>query len=387
MRARLTGIIGALIAAVVLVFIMEGSARASANYSSATIPSSLYFQAITASPTGLVLSGTATLDGDRGVACLSAKVNPTTLGLSGLVEPLCSDTPLLTGQSVAVVQTEARTMVESVRIAHMTPSGQLHIGPVVVTYTRLSDTRLETARTSGSLWLYAPNTPSGARALRISESTGQVLQDTRVSPAMDRPVIAANKNGLFLAPSSNSGFLGAGLKANENGIIYHVGIGSQNVQIFDPWSGTSMFPGYISWMSGSSTSLFADICKRQVGTACVITRFDGTNPKPVFQVSDHRLTTYSVVGDISQGFYGVATPGYTSSQASATVKVVHIDPSNGAISTIAEVPLPKFWQGFGPGSWKLAALFKNSLYLLAPPSGTGANLPGALYRIPLPGGQ
>ena len=146
-----------------------------------------------------------------------------------------------------------------------------------------------------------------------------------------------------------------------------------------------MFPGYVSWMSGSGTSLFADICKRSVRTACVITRFDGTDPKPVFQVSDLRLTTYSVVGDVSRGFYGVVAPGYNSSQGSVTVRVIHIDPSSGSISTIAEVPLPKFWRGFGPGSRKVAAVFGNALYLLAPPSGTGANLPGALYRIPLTG--
>lgn len=382
----MAGIIGAFAMVTVLVLAMGRSAKASTTFSSVAIPSSLYFQAIAATPSNLVLSGTATLDGDRGVACLTAKVNPATLRLSGIVEPQCSDTPLLTGRSVAVAQTEARNMVESVRIAHLTPSGELHIGPVILTYTVLSDTHLETARSSGSLWLYAPDTPSGARVLRISESTGQVLQDSPLSPAMDRPIIAANSNGLYLAPAPNSGFLGSGLKANENGIIYYVGIGSQKVQILDSWSGTSLFPGYVSWMSGSGTSLFADICKRQAGTACAITRFDGTNPKPVFQVSDHGLTTFSVVGDISHGFYGVVKPGYTSSQPTVTARIIHIDPASGSISTIAEVPLPKFWQGFGPGSWKEVAVFKNSLYLLAPPSSTGSSLSGALYRIPLTGG-
>lgn len=384
MRVVRVGEWRAFVAAAFLVLIPGGWIQASTSYSSTRVPPSLDFGSVSSSPSGLILSGSATLDGDRGVACLKAKVNPTTLALSGLVEPLCSDTPLLTGHSVAVVQSEAKTMVASVRIVKLTQSGELHIGPVVLTYTVLSDTHLEAVRTSGSLWLYAPNTPSGARALRISESTGKVLQDTPVFPAMDRPVIAANKNGLYLAPASNSGFLGSGLTAKENGIIYHVGIGSQHVQIFDAWSGTSLFPGFISWMAGSGSSLFADICQRPVGTGCVITRFDGTDPKPVFQVSDHRLTTYSVVGDISQGFYGVVTPGYGSGMGVVTGRVVHIDPSNGKISTIAEIPLAKFWQGFSPYS-RQAALYGKALYLLVPPGTSSADLPGTLYRIPLSG--
>lgn len=384
MRGLRVGASRAFVAAAFLVLIPGGWVQTSTSYSSAAIPPSLNFGDVSSSPSGLVLSGSATLDGDLGVACLSAKVNPTTLALSGPVEPLCTDTPLLTGHSVAVVQREARTMVASVRIANLTPSRELHIGPVVLTYTVLSDTHLETVRTSGSLWLYAPNTPGGARALRISESTGKVLQDTSVSPAMDRPVIAANKNGLYLAPAFNSGFLGSGLTPNESGIIYHVGIGSQHVQIFDAWPHATRFPGFISWMAGSGSSLIADICQWPVGTSCMITRFDGTDSKPVFQLSDHHLTTYSIVGDISRGFYGVNPPNYGSSQASVTGRVIHIDPSNGMISTIAQIPLPNGWQGFGPYS-REAALYRKSLYLLVPPRSNSADLPGILYRIPLEG--
>ena len=86
---------------------------ASTAYSSTTVPVNLDFSAIAASIWGLVLSGTATLNGDQGVACLRAKVNPTTLALSGIVEPLC-DTPRLIEEPVAAVQAEARTMVATV---------------------------------------------------------------------------------------------------------------------------------------------------------------------------------------------------------------------------------------------------------------------------------
>ena len=372
---------GVVAALVVGRLLLPGAAGASTTYTSAAIPPNLDFGAVSVSPSGLVLSGSATLDGDQGVDCLFARVKPTTLTLSSLVEPLCSDTPLLSGHSVAVLQTEARTMVTSVRIAHLTPTGHPDIGPVVVTYTQLSDTHLETVRAAGSLWLYAPNTPSGGRALRVSETTGQVLQNTPVSPAMDRPIIAANQNGLYLAPASNTGFLGSGRAPNENGIIYHVGIGASGVQVFDASPGTSQFSGDVSWVTGDGNSLWADICQRPVGTGCVITRFNGSNPKPVFQASDHNMTGSWVVGSASQGFYSVVSPANSSNQA-VNEAIVHIDPSSGAVRPIATLPLPAFWQGnFFSGSSE-AALFDDAFYLLVPP-GTPAGSPGALYRVPL----
>ena len=138
-----------------------------------------------------------------------ARANASTLALSDIVEPFC-DSPLLSGHSVVAVQQGSRSMLTSVRIAHLSPTGQVEVGPVVVTYEEASDTHLESVYAAGSLWLYAPDTPGGGgRALRISETTGQVLQDTPVSPAMDRPVIGANENGLYLAPNPETGFLGS----------------------------------------------------------------------------------------------------------------------------------------------------------------------------------
>lgn len=274
-------------------------------------------------------------------------------------------------------------MVVSVRIAHVTPSGHVEIGPVVVTYTELSDTHLETVRASGSLWLYAPNTPNGGRALRISETTGQVLQDTAVSPAMDRPIIAANENGLYLAPTSNTGFLGRGRAPKENGIIYRVGIDASAVQVFDA-SSASPFPGYVSWIVGDGHSLWADICQRPVGRACAITRFNGPTAKPVFQVSDRKMTGDWVVGNASQGFYGVLPARYSGGQETADEEVVRIDPVSGAVEAIAAVPLPEFWSGNSFSGASEATVFDDALYLLVPPGSTASDPTGALYRVALP---
>ena len=309
-----------------------------------------------------------------------ARANATTLALSRIVEPLC-DSPLLSGHVVAAVQDEARTMVASVRIAHLSPTGQIELGPVVVTYGVASDTHLESVYAAGSLWLYAPNTPKGGQALRISEATGQVLQDTPVSPAMDRPVIAANANGLYLAPDPETGFLGRGRQPNENGIIYHVGIGAAGVQVFDA-SPHNPFLGYVSWITGYANSLWAEICRRPGQGVCTIVRFNGSSPKPVFQVSDRNLTGFWVIGTPSEGFYTVTQPRGAADRTSFNDDIVRVDPSTGAVKIITSVTVPEFWQGNLYSGVAEAAVSGRSLYVLVPP---GNETPGTLSRIPLPG--
>jgi hypothetical protein len=131
---------------------LAAAARASVSYTSATIPSNLAFTAMASSPTGLVLSGTTTLDGDQGALCLMARANARTLALSGIVEPFC-DSPLLSGRSVVAVQRHSGSMLTSVRIAHLSPTGHVEVGPVVVRFEEASDTHLESVYTAGSLWL------------------------------------------------------------------------------------------------------------------------------------------------------------------------------------------------------------------------------------------
>jgi hypothetical protein len=367
-----------LLVAAVSLCVLVGAAGASSSYTSVTVPVNLGFDAITSSSSGLLLSGTTTLDGDQGVSCLMASANPRSLGLSGLVEPFC-DSPVLSGHSVVAVQQEARTMVASVRIARLSASGRVELGPVVVRYTQLSDTHLESVYADGSLWLYAPIVPGGGRALRISAATGEVLQDTPVLPAMDRPIIAANADGLYLAPSPETGFLGRGPQPNENGIIYHVGIDASGVQIFDA-SSSRVFQGYVEWMTGDGTSLWADICHRPVADPrCMITRFNGSSPHPVFETSDRDLTAFWVIGSVAQGFYSVALKaGRTSSSGD----VIGIDPATGSVKVIASLPLPDYWQGYWYDGATETALSGRALYVLSPP---GSQTPGVLYRVPIPG--
>ena len=56
----------------------------------------------------------------------------------------------------------------------------------------------------GDLWLYESDNPGGVDLMRISARTGEVLQRLRV-PKVWHPVLAYNDEGLWVAPSGQSG--------------------------------------------------------------------------------------------------------------------------------------------------------------------------------------
>ena len=363
---------------------LSGLAQVVPSVRSVALPANLYFASIAVDDQNLVLSGTATQDGDQGVACVMAKVELTNLSVKNLLEPRCDD-PRLSAAPIVAVQQYSPSMQSRVRIARIDPkTGHLDVGSVVVTYTQLSDSHLEVAQGPGYLWLYAPITSKGAQALRISDATGAVLQDTVISPAMDRPVIAANANGLFLAQAGNSGFLGSS-RQNSSTAIFRLGIGTNQVEPFDVPSGTP-FQGFISWMTGSGNSLWADVCPRPIDAiACKITRFVGITGTPVYATTDSEGNGGAgwVVGNGTTGLYSAVPVG---SPETTLYRVVRIDPNNGNISTLATVTLPDFYNGNADHGAQSSIVADGALYLLGPPTGpAGGSLPGRLYRIALGG--
>ena len=92
-----------------------------------------------------------------------------------------------------------------VRIAHVVPhSPGYTLGPVVMTFPafmgRLSPTWIYGG---GDLWLYEWDNPGGVDLMRISATTGDVLQRLRV-PKVWKPVLAYNDEGLWIAPSGQT---------------------------------------------------------------------------------------------------------------------------------------------------------------------------------------
>ena len=363
-------------------------ASAATAYRSATYPAALQFSAISVSARGLGLYGTATEAGNQGVDCLEADINPETLAASDVFEPRCDD-PRTTGYPVVPVEaTVDHGNYISVRVARLDPvTGHIEVGPVLGTDEDASDTRPLWAYGPGSLWIYltAPTgSPKASEALRVSTSTGQLMQTARVSPALYRPVLVADADGLYLSPAVNGGAQAA--PGAENAVIFHVGPGATKSDIFYRWPAGRWY-GFADWMSGSGNELSADLCPRAVPSAkCVLTTFLGMNSRPTRLASLPNLDGWAV-GNPTVGFFSTLVPANETSSPVHTT-IVRVDPSTGSVHPLASVVLPAYWGFLGLDGNPDAALYGGALYLLSPfgPTLSGAGTPSTLYRVPVASG-
>jgi hypothetical protein len=181
---------------------------ATAAVASISLPRGGRYTAIAAVGGRVVLSGRGSLytsasDAIGAGRCDSVVVDPATLTLSANRSGDCED-PRLYGVRALAVNAFINGKPDGghVRIAHATPRG-FALGPIVMTYTELSDTDAEWVYGDGFLWVYDSLTTHGSELLRVSATTGTVLQTVRMPP-IDRPLIAANADGFWLVPAGNS---------------------------------------------------------------------------------------------------------------------------------------------------------------------------------------
>ena len=369
----------------ILAWTLTGLSTASAAvaYGSTTYPASLQFSAISISGRGLGLYGTATVDGNQGVDCLEADVNPATLALSDVFEPRCDD-PGMAGYPVVPVETTVdRGNYISVRVARVEPAtGHIEVGPVLGTDEDASDTRPQWVYGPGSLWLYlaAPKgSPRAGEALRVSETTGQLVQAARVSPALFRPVMAADANGLYLSPAVNGDFRAG--PGTADAAIFHVGTGATTSDVFYRWPGPQ-FNGFADWMSGYADELSADVCQRGGQLLkCVLAIFKRTTNRPESLVPAPNLDGWAV-GNSTVGFFSSLLPANQGPSPGPT-NIVRIDPSTGTVHRVVSVLLPSYWGFLEPDGNPGAALYDGNLYLLG---STGKANRATLYRVPVQGG-
>jgi hypothetical protein len=120
-------------------------------------------------------------------------------------------TPVAAGQSLGVFEAPAagakRWNDAVARVAYREPgSKQVHVGPVLMTFPNASGgVRPSVVYGGGAIWLYDCATEHGSEVLRISPSTGRVLARFAM-PNFSRPIIAANDEGFFMAPDTDSLF-------------------------------------------------------------------------------------------------------------------------------------------------------------------------------------
>lgn len=195
----------------VVLLALAGGVAAAADGGPATstlsLPSGVDFYGVEAMGDRLLLSGGEI----SGPNCAWLVVDQ---GL-GVESPLPSgncERPPVSAEPVVPVQFPiANSNEASARIArpNRTPS-LVSYGPVVMTFNDVSNTHLEWVYGPGRLWLYDLASRRGtagtfqAEVLAVSTTTGRVVQ-TVAMPRLDRPLLAADADGLWIAASPETG--------------------------------------------------------------------------------------------------------------------------------------------------------------------------------------
>lgn len=368
------------------------SATVQGEYASPSVvlPAGYVFDQLAVSSGHLVVSGeVASTAGARSPTCVAAAVDPQTLHLTIAMTASCDD-PALHGQIVGTatgyIPLSNNATIGVTRVDPRT--GQVSVGPVVMTYGSYSDTRPVTAYGGGWLWIYDNSTTTGptetvnasnpgvAEMLQVSAASGEVV-DTIVMPRLFRPIMAADDAGLWIGNS---------IEGSRSNTLFFVAPGSNQAQVVIPSTTT-----VVCWLVGSGDHLWAGVGSLRRG-ACqhqTIERFDGAGRQPVLDVADQGYHPSAVVGDLSQGLWTMQWAASGAAQWTSPTSpqdIIGIDPSTGAESVVATLPpLPvPITEAMGLVQGQ-AAVLGSSLYLLEPPLEPGSGLRyAALVKVPLP---
>src|SRR6476646_8657174 len=175
---------------------------------SVAVPNGLWFDNISVSDRGLLLTGLVPSDSGSSQACDAATVDPQRLQVVNPTRGSC-DEPARQGETVAPVYTPSPSSPQccnaTVAIARTDPqTGAVSTGPVVMTYSDGSTSRPIAVYGGDWLWIYDVDTTNGAEVLQISRSSGAVV-NTVTTPGLYRPLLAANDDGLWLCNSVQGG--------------------------------------------------------------------------------------------------------------------------------------------------------------------------------------
>jgi hypothetical protein len=363
---------------------------------STPLPRSGLYNQIAVTPGGLILSGElASTASSEQPTCASATVNPQTLAVHPTSPINCND-PSVQGESVGVVNGNIdRSLDATIRIARVVPhSDRTVIGPVVMRYASLSDTRPVIAYGGPWLWIYdddtvtdaavADNSRSGtAELLQVSTSSGKVV-DTISVPDLSRPLLAADRTGAWIG-NSVEGSICSGCAPPS--ALYFVAPGSHQTQL-----AISSTTSVVCWVLGSDESLWLGIGTQATGCSQqAIWRLDGTDFQPMLDVRDRGYRPNSVVGDQSDGLWTLqwTLPPVGTAPRSSPQEIVGINPDTGAERVAATlparaVPLSGASAGLLQGQ---AVVADGALYLLEPPFEQRGYLGySSLIRVTLPTG-
>jgi len=269
------------------------------------LPAGGTFYSVRPAGGALLLSGFA----DRGPTCIWATVDPRRMRLLRTHRGSCASEAKLSGRVSPSVVYDPHSPWQEVVLSN---------GRVVFRYEDASDTKPEWAYGPGSLWIYDVWTRRGAEAVRVSTVTGRVVQRVRM-PKMFRPLLAADADGLWLAPATNGG-LSTGAEPQP---VLHVAAGSRSAVVVHRGGRAALWilaHGHSVWMEQ-----IAGTSRRSLW------RFDGPSGRP------HLLVPHA-------GFFAAAAVwgGGSIWAAGAGLQctrehIFRIDPASGRTTRVATV--------------------------------------------------
>lgn len=319
------------------------------------LPSSALFNQISVTPDSLLLSGvtpqTAT---SLNQTCAAASVNPQTLNTGAVITGSC-DNPRLSGQTVEAVNTNVPDSNNAtISISSVSPTtGQVIVGPVVMTYGSYSDTRPVMAYGSQWLWIYDVETTSGPQLLQVSTDSGAVV-DVVPMPKLYRPLLAADDGGVWIANS---------IEGSEDALpaLFYVASGAS-----DPATVVADTGIAICWLTAEGTSAWVGAgAGWNCGNQTVEKYVDGARG-PVYSTPGFGFTPAFVVGGEAEGLWAMQ---WSSPEAVSSQYVIAINPDTGTESVAATLPPVVYPLGVPTNGLVQGqgVFFDGALYLLEPP--------------------
>lgn len=314
------------------------------------LPSSGLFTQISVGPTGLLLSGEAPATAQSlEPSCVAGAVNPATLSVGPLQTGSCGD-PLLYGRTVEAVNTPvAQSNNATISINTADPvTGQVSNGPVVMTYTSLSDTRPVMAYGTQWLWIYDVKTTNGPELLQVSAQSGAVIRSLPM-PALYRPLLAADDGGLWIGNS---------VRGTPATALSYVSVGSSA-----PTTVVADTDLPVCWITAAGSTAWVGLGTPHSGCASqTIERFADGDRTPIFSIPQAG-SSLTVIGNEADGLWTTRWSASSPNQQ----QIIRIDPDSGVETVVATLPspsVPSYEQWLSVGQ---AVYFKGSVYLLEPP--------------------
>jgi len=319
--------------------------------------------------------------------CSSAFVNPSTLALSNRRSGNCADPAMFGREVIPAISIDRDLRAASggpsaiVRIARVTSvSPGYALGPVVMTFPALAYEQTEPSWIygGGDLWLY--DWVNHFDLLRISATTGGVLQRL-VVPKIQSPLLAFNEEGLWIAPIGES-----------SGPLYRLAPGaSRSAPVFDLGPG-----GFVWWLVASGDSVWIDDQPRPVAETSTVWELRGPDAVPVWREAPSPAleavveqvpvdSPSAVVGNGRDGLWTIVV-----SPSGRQQQVSRVDPRTGKPAVVATLtsayPYPQETPSTSVSmleSWHATTL-NGSLFILDPTTQVteaGIEVGGLLYRV------